>query len=242
MGRPAYDNILNHEIEVMKKVRHRNCVSLLEVINDPNSDSLYLVMEYMAYGSIVHVEEWCLSEKKELQNSELLKTVARNGKLVGCGPLSQPLCTLCFRQLLSGLDYLHRHSVLHHDIKPDNILRGYDNRVCISDFGVSEILKAPRGNDRRNSLTSHFHGGTIFYTAPEVFETSSCDAPDPFLSDVWSLGITLYLMLVGVAPFNGSLYFEIMKEVRDTPLPWNGKDIFGKEPDAGWKTLLDAVC
>ncbi|ORC92245.1 protein kinase [Trypanosoma theileri] len=240
IGRPSYDKFLDSEIEIMKKVRHRNCISLLEVINDPKSESLYLIMEYVMHGPIARVEEWDLSEKGELENSELLKMVARNGKLMGCEPLAQSKCLVYLRQLLSGLHYLHKHNVIHHDIKPDNILCDCNNRVCISDFGVSEILLQSTDN-KENPLKSHLGGGTLLYTAPEVFEASSNHPSNPFFFDVWTLGITLYLILVGVAPFNGCTYYEIMKEVKHTELPWNGKNIYGTEIDAGWKTLLDGM-
>lgn len=57
-----------------------------------------------------------------------------------CKPLKQRLCANYLRQLVSGLRYMHKRNVVHHDIKPDNILLGYEHHVYLTDFGVSEIM------------------------------------------------------------------------------------------------------
>lgn len=86
----------------------------------------------------------------------------------------------------AGLDYLHRHGVIHQDIKPDNIMLDDDLNYLVTDFGIST---------GRGAATESY-GGTRAYMAPERFSGRSDAA-----GDVWSLGATAYEMLTGNAPF-----------------------------------------
>jgi len=93
-------------------------------------------------------------------------------------------------QLVAAVKHVHRRLVTHNDIKPDNI--AYDpttGNIKLFDFGLATMV------DPNNPL-SNFHGGSPLYMAPELlYETHN-----PFFSDIWSIGIVLYEMLVGEAP------------------------------------------
>lgn len=94
------------------------------------------------------------------------------------------------RQVVEGLAYLHRRCVLHRDIKPENILI-HGNLVKIADFGLAKELEKPT-----SKLTQGC--GTLEYAAPEVL----CGQPYGLKSDVFSLGIVLYVLLFGAFPFS----------------------------------------
>jgi serine/threonine protein kinase len=120
---------LAREIAVMKKCRHRNVVSLYEVIDDEAVESVYIVMQY--------VERGCLM------------TMAGDGT---CQRLEPSLVSSFARQLAAGLQYLHDHDVLHRDIKPENVLLDGDDNVCLADFGVSAQLSDIDADERRRKV------------------------------------------------------------------------------------------
>jgi len=113
----------------------------------------------------------------------------------------------------NGLEHLHRKRIVHSDVKPGNILVG-SIRSLISDFGIAYDM-----SQKRSSLDdpdSNSTIGTLQFMSPE----QACgDELDP-RSDVFSLGITLYLMLTGKSPFDAdSDQASIRKIIRHCPPP-----------------------
>ena len=100
-----------------------------------------------------------------------------------------------------GLAYLHSKGIIHHDIKPDNILMGEDGHYVISDFGISTQMRSTlRRNGGRDDYESGKVSGSIAYMGPEMF------TDDPFAvanTDIWAFGATLYEFVAGELPFHG---------------------------------------
>ncbi|CAI5721912.1 unnamed protein product [Hyaloperonospora brassicae] len=94
------------------------------------------------------------------------------------------------RQVAEALAYLHGRCVLHRDIKPENILI-HGDMVKIADFGLAKQLV------QQTAMLTH-GCGTLEYAAPEVL----CSRPYGLKSDVFSLGIVLYVLLFGAFPFS----------------------------------------
>ena len=94
----------------------------------------------------------------------------------------------------SGLAYLHSKEIVHQDIKPDNILITDNGDCMITDFGISTEARATL----RKSVIGGISGGTTAYMAPERF---SADPTPIKLSDVWSLGATVFEIMEGNPPF-----------------------------------------
>jgi serine/threonine protein kinase len=169
---------LEREVAVMKQCRHANVVRLYEVIDDPQQDKMYLVMQYVEHGSIAHLDK-----------SGVPSRTIEPGTLAGYA-----------RQVVRGLEYLHRKGVIHRDIKPDNILLGQDDKVYLADFGLAEMFDA-------NMNTSGVAGtcGTVAFLAPELFSDEATGAEGATVCgravDVWALGVTLYILLYGKSPF-----------------------------------------
>ncbi|KAI9996676.1 hypothetical protein PInf_014418 [Phytophthora infestans] len=160
-----YD-VLRREVAIMKKLNHRNVVRLVEVIDDPNSQKMYLVQEYVQHSLMEEV------------------TQARR--------LSEPVARKYMRDLLSGLQYLHFHKVIHRDIKPENILVSSDGVAKIADFGTARMIM-------NETETISGAKGTPAFMAPEMFDIDAT-YQGPAV-DVWSLGATLYMMVIGHPPW-----------------------------------------
>lgn len=125
------------EIAIMKKLDHPNIVNLIEVLDDPSVDMLYIIMEYVANGSVI----------KKISTTK---------------PISIQIIWKYFRDLISGLHYLHECAgVIHRDIKPENLLIDENDRLKIADFGVSFIME--NGSDDIATTA-----GSNYYFSPEV--------------------------------------------------------------------------
>jgi serine/threonine protein kinase len=110
--RTAFEQV-EKEIALMKKMHHPNIVSLFEVIDSPESDILYLVMEYMPLGEILTYQND--GTFRRLKNN----VPGYNAKLCR---FNESTSALFFVDILHGLAYLHQHRIIHRDLKPENIL------------------------------------------------------------------------------------------------------------------------
>lgn len=99
-----------------------------------------------------------------------------------------------FMQLLSAVQHLHAEGIAHRDIKPENLLLGADFTLKLADFGMATVY---RKGDHRRQLSSSI--GTRMYAAPEILNGSLYDGEKV---DVWSMGVVLYVMLVGDVPWS----------------------------------------
>ncbi|KAF1363112.1 kinase-like protein [Lizonia empirigonia] len=116
---------------------------------------------------------------------------------------SEAKSAMYIAQMASALKYLHKKGVIHRDIKPENILVGVFDEIKISDFGWS--VHAP--SNRRQTMC-----GTLDYLPPEML--SSYDNSYSNKVDLWSLGVLMYELLVGEAPFEDSPVMTKRKIIR----------------------------
>ena len=97
------------------------------------------------------------------------------------------------------IEALHEKSIIHRDIKPDNIMIDEDGYLKFTDLTSCKLI-----DDRTYTLV-----GTPHYLAPEVFLSSGYD----FAADFWSLGVCLYEFLAGRLPFDGEDTLAIYKDI-----------------------------
>lgn len=166
-----------------------------------DTGSMFIAMEYCEYGSL----------------DSLKKKIKERGGRIGEKALAK-----IAESVLKGITYLYDRSIIHRDIKPQNILLNGNGQVKLCDFGVSGQVV--------NSLATTFTG-TSFYMAPERIQGQ----PYTVTSDVWSLGLTLLELSQCKFPFQHEndtplMPIELLAEIVKMPSPK-----LQDEPESGIK-------
>ena len=144
---------------------------------------------------------------------ELLEGEDLDDRVKRTGPLSNAEVKVIFTQVLNAFEYAHSKGIVHRDIKPANIFIDRNNQVKILDFGIAKIFGT--GNEMTQTGTQM---GTPVYMSPEqVKGEKSID----HRSDIYALGITLYFILTGKAPYESAeeSSFEIFTKIVNEPIP-----------------------
>jgi serine/threonine protein kinase len=111
------------------------------------------------------------------------------------GSQSELVVKQFLREILPVLDYIHRHQVIHRDIKPPNIIRCQDdNRLVLIDFGAVKEQIAGFGDPSQKAPTTHFVG-TVGFAPPEQLALRPI-----YASDIYALGVTCLFLLTGKTP------------------------------------------
>ena len=131
--------------------------------------------------------------------------------LSGGGKLSPVKASEIGEKVAEALAAAHAQGVIHRDIKPANIMVTRDGRVKVMDFGIARLVAGPDTVEQTAAVL-----GTAAYLSPEQAQGQSVDAR----SDLYSLGVVIYEMLGGRAPFTGDSAMAVAyKHVQETPLP-----------------------
>jgi hypothetical protein len=127
------------------------------------------------------------------------------------GPPSVELGLRWLRQALEGLHYAHRHSILHRDLKPHNLLLSAEGHLKVSDFGL--LKQAPRL--ATDSASQGTLVGTPHYMSPEQAMGDPLDER----SDIFSLGTTFFYLLSGRLPFQGTTVAAVLVQIAQQDAP-----------------------
>jgi len=168
---------LEDEVQALREATHERCLGLKDIYRTKRW--VFLVMEKLIGGELFD-------------------------QIIGKKRFSEPEAKHVFRQVCQGLSFLHSRRIAHRDVKPENILVSgshaspdgkdmfYD--IKLADFGLSKLMGS--GSIAMSMV------GTPQYWAPEVAASGGTTAYD-HRADLWSLGVTLYVMLRGQYPFRG---------------------------------------
>jgi len=186
---------IRREIQNLKLFRHPHIIKLYQVISTPTD--IFMIMEYVSGG-------------------ELFEYIVKHGKL------KEHEARRFFQQIISGVDYCHRHMVVHRDLKPENLLLDSTLHVKIADFGLSNMMMD--GEFLRTSC------GSPNYAAPEVISGKLYAGPEV---DIWSCGVILYALLCGTLPFDDEHLPTLFRKIKSGVFPI---------PDYLNKSVVNLLC
>uniref|UniRef100_A0A6A7FXG3 non-specific serine/threonine protein kinase n=2 Tax=Hirondellea gigas TaxID=1518452 RepID=A0A6A7FXG3_9CRUS len=173
---PRTQRMLAREISNMDAAAHPNIIRLFEVVE--SLSKIFLVLEYAGGG-------------------ELFNLISTEGKLKE----GDAVCV--FAQLLSAVSYLHALSIVHRDIKAENVFISRKLRVKLGDLGFST-----RVSELDQALTTFC--GSPPYAAPELYKDASYAGPGV---DVWALGVLMFFILTAEMPFRANTVSALKRHI-----------------------------
>ncbi|CAO3679618.1 unnamed protein product [Umbelopsis ramanniana] len=168
------------------------------------------IMLLLHHPYIVSLEEMMLIEPYYYMLMEYVNGGQLLDYIIAHGRLKEKNARRFARQIVSALDYCHRNSIVHRDLKIENILISRSGNIKIIDFGLSNLF----------SPLSHLSTfcGSLYFAAPELLHAKLYTGPEV---DVWSFGIVLYVLVCGKVPFDDqsmpALHAKIKRGVVDYP-------------------------
>eukprot|EP00177_Eucheuma_denticulatum_P001838 GFKZ01003282.1.p1 GENE.GFKZ01003282.1~~GFKZ01003282.1.p1 ORF type:complete len:1027 (-),score=143.03 GFKZ01003282.1:1309-4389(-) len=197
---PDEEKALQTEVRLFKNLKHIHIVNYIEAVDDPKSDYLDIVMEYVEGGSLHGIVQL------------LRKSLDKGSKV-----FEENVVADYVRQVVLGLRYLHQQGVVHRDIKGANILVTKESHVKLTDFGVSSTNPQADLLSAANPLDV---AGSPYWMAPEIISLTGSSTA----SDIWSLGCTVIELLTGFPPYHElsdvTALFRIVSD-ECPPLPTN---------------------
>ncbi|KAM7328683.1 hypothetical protein ACRRTK_012775 [Alexandromys fortis] len=176
----ALDEI-DSEVKILQTLEHSNIIHFFHVID--TQSTTYIIMEYVA-GKDLHMflsEVLCLKEQE-----------------------ARPI----FRQVVSGVHFLHQRRIAHRDIKLENILIDGGGNVKLCDFGLA--IQLAEGQKLEELC------GSLLYMAPEILARKPYDG---LAVDMWSLGVVLYAMVTGYYPYAEDTLDSMHRLITNTKYP-----------------------
>eukprot|EP00474_Spongospora_subterranea_P008867 CRZ09325.1 hypothetical protein [Spongospora subterranea] len=188
----------NVSMNIVRLGRHKktgDIVAVKSVLKKSRipSDQEEIVFKQMAHPSLVQLIDVFEDKKcvyfvmERCMGGDLVDLIEAFG-----GKLNQDVALTVFKQLVEAVNFMHSKAIVHSDLKPSNIMVSMpDLTVKVIDFGASHIASSSGG------IVPATQGSPEFM-APETIERSEIG----FKSDIWALGVILFIMLMGFSPFN----------------------------------------
>jgi eukaryotic-like serine/threonine-protein kinase len=170
----------------------------------------------LSHPNIVQVHDWGETGDTYFMVMEFIRGPNLRTVLMKNGPLAPAQALEIASQMLAALEHAHEQGIVHRDVKPENILITRKGVVKVADFGLARALAAARVSHAPGTVT-----GTVQYLSPEQIEGQAADAR----TDLYSVGIVLYELLVGKVPFSGETSLAIAyKHLRERVPPPSGSN------------------
>ena len=185
-------------IKVINKKKINGSILMLNIKRE------ITIMRHLRHPHIVKLLEILATKSKIYFVMEFV----RGGELfakIAIGRFSENLSRKFFRQLISAVGFCHARGIYHRDLKPENLLVDENANLKVSDFGLSAVTDQIRADGLLHTLC-----GTPAYVAPEILSKKGYDGAK---IDVWSCGVTLFVLNAGYLPFNDSNLMVLYKKI-----------------------------
>ena len=204
---PKLREALELEITVLRQARHKNIMKLWDVVYCLRTEKVYLILEYCSGGDL----------------SEFIRKRGR---------VNEAIAKHFMSQLAAGLSAMRLQSLVHRDLKPQNLLlteRSSKATLKIADFGFARYIQ-PHGGMADTVC------GSPLYMAPEILKYRKYDAK----ADLWSVGAILFEMVVGNVPFTGQNQVQLLHNIErsDARIPTRIAETLTPECVALLRSLL----
>ncbi|CAM2066401.1 Non-specific serine/threonine protein kinase [Sulfidibacter corallicola] len=199
-----------HEAQIVSKFRHPNIAQEFNT-GDITPEEYPRYLDFPKQVMIHHPQRMVFYTMQFIKGWSLDRVLKKEGRL------SQIRTLEIMRDVASGLKYAHNHDVVHLDIKPKNIMISEDGQVLITDFGLARILDYDSAGEDTNQPSVKLKNltGTPYYMAPE--QAGGGRIVD-FRADIYSLGVTAYQMSMGIRPFQGNNWYDVVtKHLKEAP-------------------------
>ena len=180
---PAFVSRFQREAQAAARLVHPNIVQVFDSGRDERTGQYFIVMEYIEGSSCAEI----LRDDGWVEVEEGLSII---------------------EQACEGLDYAHRHGVVHRDVKPGNLLRAREGDVKLADFGIAKATEQSSITQVGSVL------GTAAYLAPEQARGEEAGPS----ADLYALGVVTYQLISGRLPYEASSLTELaLKQQQEAP-------------------------
>ncbi|XP_052768135.1 testis-specific serine/threonine-protein kinase 1-like [Mya arenaria] len=198
------EKFLPRELKIFAAVEHKNVIKMYELMEFHNK--VYIAMEHAGHG-------------------DLLEYI----KLRGAIPDER--AKQMFRQVASAISYLHNISIVHRDLKCENLLLDNQGNVKVTDFGFARNFMA-------GDISKTFCGSAA-YAAPEILQGKPYNMP---LHDVWAMGVILYIMVCGSMPYDDSNIKKMVKDQTEKKVAFSKHKKVSEECQSLVNAILEVNC
>ncbi len=230
IGEGGYSKVMKVRHKKSKDYRAMKIIKKKTILEDVNEDSIFdeiKILKTLDHPNIIKIFEFF----QDIKNYYLITELCEFGDLFenliepndDINPyFTESLCCSIMKQLLSTIVYLHDQSIIHGDLKLENILvenmhfgklRKNLNSIEIKiiDFGCSMFYK-------KNYKSNHSIKGTLNYIAPEALQGTLHKK-----NDIWSCGVVMYILLSGYLPFAGKTDLETIEAIEKGEFNFDSK-------------------
>ena len=180
---PAFVSRFQREAQAAARLVHPNVVQVFDSGRDERTQQYFIVMEYIEGSSCAEI----LRDDGWVEVDEAVRII---------------------EQACEGLDYAHRHGVVHRDVKPGNLLRAREGEVKLADFGIAKATEQSSITQVGSVL------GTAAYLAPEQARGEEAGPS----ADLYALGVVTYQLISGRLPYEATSLTELaLKQQQEEP-------------------------